>query len=318
MRSGELIDDLRQGDPRALAKLISYVEDRQHDYPLLLDEIYPQTGRAFRLGITGPPGAGKSTLIDKLVPLFREEGQRVGLLVCDPTSPFSGGAVLGDRIRLRSLRDDEGVFIRSLATRGSLGGLATMAQEVSLLFEAAGYDLIIFETIGVGQVEVDVVQAADTVVVVLTPQSGDAVQALKAGLMEIADIFIVNKADQGGADQAVQALQLALQSGEMEKAWVPPIVKTAASTGEGLDELKAAIARHREFLKGGELEERRKVRLRAFIRRIVEEELRRELWDSRGERLLMEGLEQITRGQSGPFSLARRLLEALKREREGN
>jgi len=318
MRPGELTDDLRKGDPRALAKLISYVEDRQHDYPLLLDEIYPRTGGAFRLGITGPPGAGKSTLIDKLVPLFRKEDRQVGLLVCDPTSPFSGGALLGDRIRLRSLRDDEGVFIRSLATRGSLGGLATMAYEVSLLFEAAGYDLVIFETIGVGQVEVDVVRAADTVVVVLTPQSGDAIQALKAGLMEIADIFVVNKADQGGADQAVQALRLTLQSAEAEKAWVPPIVKTAASTGEGLEELKEAIVRHREFLEGGELEERRRMRLRAFVRRLVEEELRKEIWDSRGERLLTEGLEEIAQGRSGPFRLARWLLGALKREREGS
>jgi len=153
-------------------------------------------------------------------------------------------------------------------------------------------------------------------VVVLTPQSGDAIQALKAGLMEIADIFLVNKADQGGADQAVQALRLALEPSEAEKAWVPPIVKTAASTGEGLEELKAAIDRHREFLEGGELEERRRIRLRAFVRRLVEEELRKEIWDSRGERLLTEGLEELAQGRSGPFRLARRLLEVLKGERE--
>ncbi len=310
------IERLLQGEVRALAKLITQVENREPGYRQVLDAIYSHAQRAgaYRLGITGPPGVGKSTLVDKLVGLFREEGPTVGVLACDPTSPFSGGAVLGDRVRMQSLRDDEGVFIRSLATRGSLGGLAAVAHEVALLVEAAGYDLIVFETIGVGQVEIDVVEAADTVVVVLTPQSGDAIQALKAGLMEIADVFVVNKADQGGADRAVQALQLALRLGEegSEPIWLPPILKASAATGEGVERLKAEIDRHKEFLGEVGLAERRRARLEAFLRRVVEEELRRELWDEQG-RLRLEGaLERVTRGERGPFQAAEELLQELR------
>lgn len=312
----ETVEQLLQGEIRALAKLITQVENREPGYRQVLDAIYPyaQQSGAYRLGITGPPGAGKSTLVDKLVGLFREEGLTVGVLACDPTSPFSGGAVLGDRVRMQSLRDDEGVFIRSLATRGSLGGLAAVAHEVALLVEAAGYDLIVFETIGVGQVEIDVVEAADTVVVVLTPQSGDAIQALKAGLMEIADIFVVNKADQGEADRAVQALQLALRLGEEEgeQIWLPPILKASAATGEGVERLKAEIDRHREFLGEAGLAKKRRERLEAFLRRVVEEELRRELWNEQGRLRLKEALERVTQGERGPFQAAEELLQELR------
>ena len=303
-----LIEGLRRGEPRALAKLITWVENREPDYQEILDAIHPRTGRAYRIGITGPPGAGKSTLVDELVSLYRRDGRRVGILACDPTSPFTGGAVLGDRIRMQSLRDDEGVFIRSLATRGSLGGLSMMAHEVALLVEAAGFDIIVFETIGVGQVEIDVVQAADTVVVVLTPQSGDAIQALKAGLMEIADVFVMNKADQGGADRAAQALQLALQPDMTEEMWLPPILKVSAIKDEGIDRLKDALERHRMFLGEEGLREKRRARLREFVRRIVEEELRKELWDRWGLRCLDESIERVARGEMGPFHAARELL----------
>lgn len=313
-----LVEALLEGDPRALAKLITLVEDRSPGYEAVVDALYPHTHttrRAYRIGITGPPGAGKSTLVDRLVPRFRAEGKRVGILACDPTSPFSGGAVLGDRVRMQSLRDDEGVFIRSLATRGSLGGLSEMAHEVSVLLEAAGYDVIVFETIGVGQVEIDVMESADTVVVVLTPQSGDAIQALKAGLMEIADIFAMNKADQPEADRAAQALQLALRPDMTEEMWIPPILKISALQDEGIERLKEEIERHRKHLGEAGLKEKREERLRAFLRRIVEEELRRRLWDPTGEALLDAHVEGIFRGEQGPFRAARELLRQHEHEK---
>ena len=312
-----LVEALLEGEPRALAKLISLVEDRGPGYEAVIDALYPYTraGRAYRLGITGPPGAGKSTLVDRLVPRFRREGKRVGILACDPTSPFSGGAVLGDRVRMQSLRDDEGVFIRSLATRGSLGGLSEMAHEVSVLLEAAGYEVIVFETIGVGQVEIDVMASADTVVVVLTPQSGDAIQALKAGLMEIADVFAMNKADQPEADRAAQALQLALRPDMTEEMWIPPILKISALQDEGIERLKDAIERHREHLGEEGLRTKREDRLRAFLRRIVEEELRRRLWDASGTALLDAQIERIVRGEQGPFRAARELLRHHEHEK---
>ncbi len=312
MKTRELIAGLLQGDPRALAKLISLIEDREPGFSSIIDEVYPHTGRAYRIGITGPPGAGKSTLVDKLVPFFRKEGREVGILACDPTSPFSGGALLGDRVRMQGLYSDGGVFIRSLATRGSLGGLSEVAYEVSLLLEAAGYDLIFFETIGVGQVEVDIIEAADTVVVVVVPQSGDAIQALKAGLMEIADVFVVNKADQEGAEFAVQSLQLALRPEESSSAWIPPIVKTVATGGEGVDRLKEALNRHRGLLGGEGLRQRHLSRLRRFIQRVVEEQLKRELWDEHGQEMLARQVERILRGESGPYQIAEEIRQKLK------
>ncbi len=320
-----LVERLLRGEVRALARLLSLVEDRGPGYERVLDAVFPHAQRAdaYRLGITGPPGAGKSTLVDRLVRRFRREGCRVGILACDPTSPFTGGAVLGDRVRMQSLRDDEGVFIRSLATRGSLGGLAAVAHEAALLVEAAGYDVVVFETIGVGQVEVDVVEAADTVVVVLTPQSGDAVQALKAGLMEIADVFVVNKADQGGADRAVQALQLALrplddQDEEGKKAWRPPILKLSATRDEGVEALRAAIEAHRAFIGAEGLKaQKQKARVEALLRRVVEEGLRQALWGDRGalKARWEEALQQVLQGARGPFEAAEVLLRELLKAR---
>lgn len=297
-------------DPIALAKLITIVENRLPGYQELLDVLYPRTGNAYRIGITGPPGAGKSSLVDRLVPLYRAEAKTVAVLACDPTSPFSGGALLGDRVRMRDLvTDDDGVFIRSMATRGSLGGLAKAAHEVALVLEAFGFDLILFETIGVGQVEVDIAQAADSVVVVLVPQSGDVIQAMKAGLMEIADVFCINKADQGEADIFYKNLQAMLSLAMRD--WLPPIVQTVATANQGLDRLKDALEKHRSFLGEDGLRARRRARLRAFLQELIEEELRVRLWDGRGLLELEEQLENIWEKRVSPHQAVRHVLQQL-------
>lgn len=298
-------------DTIALAKLISLIENRAPGYQDILDALYPKTGGAYRIGITGPPGAGKSSLVDKLTPLYRAEGKTVAIIACDPTSPFSGGALLGDRIRMQDLISDDGVYIRSMATRGSLGGLAKAAQEVALALDAFGFDIILLETIGVGQVEVDIVQAADTVVLVLVPQSGDVVQAMKAGLMEIADVFCMNKADQGEADLAVKNLQTMLSLAMRD--WIPPIVKTVATANQGIEPLKDAIEKHRASLGEEGLQMRRRGRLQAFLRQLIEDELRASLWDGEGLKNFEQHLERVWAKELSPHQAARELLKATAR-----
>lgn len=295
----------------ALAKVISLIENRAPGYQEILEALYPKTGGAYRIGITGPPGAGKSSLVNKLTPLYRAEAKKVAILACDPTSPFTGGALLGDRIRMQDLISDDGVYIRSMATRGSLGGLAKAAQEVALALDAFGFDIIFLETIGVGQVEVDIVQAADTVVLVLVPQSGDVVQAMKAGLMEIADVFCVNKADQGEADLAVKNLQTMLSLAMRE--WVPPIVKTVATANQGMEQLKEAIEKHKVFLGEEGLQARRRERLRAFLRELIEDELRASLWDGEGVKHLESYVERVWAKELSPHRAARELLKTTAR-----
>ncbi len=242
-----LIDGIAAGNMRAVARAISKVEDVSDDASELMKSVFPLTGRGLVIGITGAPGAGKSSLVDKLALLYRRQGERVGIVAVDPSSPFSGGAILGDRIRMQTLGLDNGVFIRSMATRGNLGGLARSTVDAVSILDAAGYSKIIIETVGVGQDEVEVVKAADVCIVVLVPGMGDDIQAIKAGIMEIGDIFVINKADRDGVNLTEKELEALLSLASREDEWEPPIVKTVATESKGVQELAAAVEKYRQF-----------------------------------------------------------------------
>ena len=245
--SQPLIDRVIAREPNAVARAISKVEDGSADSPELMKQLFPRTGRALIIGITGSPGAGKSSLVDKLAGFYRKSGERVGIIAVDPSSPFSGGAILGDRIRMQTLALDKGVFIRSMATRGNLGGLARSTIEAAAILDAAGYEKIIIETVGVGQDEIEIAKTADVCVVVPVPGMGDDVQAMKAGIMEIGDVLVINKADRDGVLRTEKELEALLSLATRADQWQPPIVKTVAIECKGIEELAAAIERSREF-----------------------------------------------------------------------
>jgi LAO/AO transport system kinase len=303
----DLIARLRQGDRRAAARAISIVEDEAVGAAELVAALYPYVGRAKRIGLTGPPGAGKSTLVQALALELRARGQTVGVVAVDPTSPFTGGALLGDRIRMDRVATDPGVFIRSMASRGSLGGLSRKATEAADVLDAFGRDWILMETVGVGQSEVDIAQAADTTVVVFSPEAGDGVQAMKAGLMEIAEVFCVNKSDRDGAERLVRDLEGALEL-LPKRGWIAPVVRTVAQTGEGVKALLEAVERHQTTIEtSGELAVRRQKRARTRIRQIVEERVLRETWGGRDEKLEQLALK-VARGETTPYAAADEIL----------
>src|SRR5438067_733158 len=272
IRMTDLATDIVAGNSRALGRAITLVEREAPDAELLLAELYPATGRARIVGITGSPGSGKSTLVAALAKHYRKHGKRVGIVAVDPTSPFSGGAILGDRIRMAELYTDRGVFIRSMATRGFLGGLAKATNDVVDILDASGFDLVLVETVGVGQDEIEIIRTVQTNVVVLVPGMGDDIQAIKAGIMEIGDIFVVNKADRPGADKTVTEVTMMMSLVEEHGDWVPPVVKTIASRGQGIEDLDAAIAKHYDYLgASGELDRRNRERVRIRIETLLKE-----------------------------------------------
>jgi LAO/AO transport system kinase len=312
MASNPLLAEFLSGSRRALAKLISAVENDHALAREMLDALYAKIGNAYRLGITGPPGAGKSTLVDQLAKTIRATGKTIGIIAVDPTSPFTGGALLGDRVRMTDISTDPGVFIRSMATRGSLGGLSQKAQDAADVLDVFGKDFVIFETVGVGQSELDIVEAADTVVVILVPESGDSIQAMKAGLMEIADIFVLNKADRDGAQRAVRELEAILHL-RPATPWNPPVSATVASHGKGIEEVWKRIQEHRDFLLQDErLVVKRKQRLEKKIRELVSRRLKQEFWDEEARRLLSQSLDNFQNQKLSPYRIVDELMEKFK------
>ncbi|HET7276192.1 MAG TPA: methylmalonyl Co-A mutase-associated GTPase MeaB [Longimicrobiaceae bacterium] len=340
----DLLERFRAGQRLALARAISLVENGRPGFEALLHEVHGDLGNAQRIGITGPPGAGKSTLTSQLVVRYRKRDERVGVVAVDPTSPFTGGALLGDRIRMNTVSTDPGVFIRSMATRGSLGGLATTTNEVADLLDAYGFARVVLETVGVGQSEMEIARTADTTVVALVPESGDSIQAMKAGLMEIADLFVINKADRPGADRLAQEIELMLhmrlgdaqptaaghhgaglkgvgraarETGRRLTAeqggWPIPVLKTVAHSGDGMDELVATLDRHAVYLQeSGELSRRRQRRLAERVRAVVDRRLRDLAWRSgRGEEIVDSSLESLESGEMSPYTVAARIVREL-------
>jgi LAO/AO transport system kinase len=341
----DLLERFRDGKVAALARAISIVESERPGFQDFLHTVMARGPEAARVGITGPPGAGKSSLMAAAATRYRRAEEHLGVVAVDPTSPYSGGALLGDRIRMNDLAIDPGIFIRSMATRGSLGGLATTTKEVVDLMDAFGFDRVLIETVGVGQTELEITAAADTVVVVLVPESGDAIQAMKAGLMEIADVFVVNKADRPGSARLVKELRQALhlRAGSALKdipahhgvdlgramkkertedapapepeGWSVPVLTTNALTDEGVEKLLETVEEHRSWMvESGQLDKRRRDRAAIRVRDVVDRELRRVAWRSEtAKELLAVGVDRITRGEGTPYSAARRILDALLR-----
>lgn len=297
------IHRLLQGNIVAAAKAITIIENDPEQGSEIIKRIFPHTGNAYVIGVTGPPGAGKSTLTSAIVEVYRKSRKTVGVIAVDSSSPFSGGSVLGDRIRMQKhFRDDKGVFIRSMATRGQLGGLSKGTQGACFVMDAMGMDVIIIETVGVGQVEVDIARIADTILLVLAPGLGDHIQTLKAGIMEIGDIFVVNKADRGGADVAVEYIEYALRLRPPNRVWNPEVFKTVATGPEGVDELVAGIARHRQAVAQKRAKSSRAYDLRLFVDAIKERLIQRIANSSSGRERLIELSERIGKKEIDPYT----------------
>jgi GTPase len=307
-----LVESALAGNRRAAGRVISAIEDNAPGVEDIMRAIYPHTGRGYLIGVTGPPGAGKSTLVDELVCVLREAGQTLGIVAVDPNSPFSGGAILGDRIRMMRHATDRDVFIRSMGARGHLGGLALAAQNTMMVLDAMQLDLVLAETVGVGQSELEIASAVDTTVVVMPPGLGDGVQAIKAGIMEIADIFVVNKADQPQAAKAASEIRDLLRMDLVQREWTPPIVRTVATTGEGLQDLWMRIQQHRAFLeRSGQLESRRKARLEREIVAIAERKLRERVIQPRTETLhFQDTVDLVFERRMDPYTAADSILSA--------
>ena len=311
----ELLTAALAGQRRALARVLSLVENGSEQSREWIALLYPHTGQAQIIGITGAPGSGKSTLVAQIAAEYRRRGLTVGIVAIDPSSPFSGGALLGDRIRMRALSGDPGVFIRSMATRGSLGGTARSTADVVMVLDACGYRRILIETVGAGQTEVDIARTAHTTLVIQTPDMGDEVQALKAGLLEIADILIVNKADQLGADRTVAILQamLDLRDDPLAPTWRPPVLKTVAIAGQGTAEAVDAIERHVAYLaQSGRLRERQRARLANELQTLLREELLRRALAHIGSERYQALIERIISHETDPYSAARELLQEIQ------
>ncbi|HPE91111.1 MAG TPA: methylmalonyl Co-A mutase-associated GTPase MeaB [Synergistales bacterium] len=303
-----IIERALKGDPRSIARLITAVESENDRAKEIMQKIYPHTGKAHMIGVTGSPGAGKSTFLDKLISSLMVSGLTVGVIAVDPSSPFTGGAVLGDRLRMQQHSLDPGVFIRSMGTRGSLGGLSRGTYEAALILDACGKDIVLIETVGVGQSEIDIVKIADTVALLLVPGMGDDIQIMKAGIMEIADVFIVNKADRDGSERVVREVNIMLDL-QTEKDWRPPVIPTVAESGEGVALAAGALSEHREFLASSDEGRRRKYRrLRLEVEEILKREIAKiaeEAWDSR---IGGDVLEDLASRRKDPYTVADELL----------
>ncbi len=313
---GALVAAVLERKQRALGRAISIAEDGGPLRRELIGEIYPRTGNARVVGITGPPGAGKSTLVDRLAQALRSRDLTVAILAVDPTSPFTGGAILGDRIRMQGLYTDPGVFIRSMATRGAMGGLARATHDAMDVVDAAGYDWVLVETVGVGQDEVDIVRSVDTVAVVTVPGLGDDIQAIKAGLMEIADLFVINKADRQGVDRVMRDLEMMLSLGHYEEGWRPPLVKAVARQSQGIDEILVELERHAEWLESeGGLAERRRRRFRQRVEELLKERVLRSAVEHVGlEDAVTEALER----RVDPYRVADQVFRGVVHEEKRN
>lgn len=308
----EWVDHIRRGDRRKIGQAISLIENGGKASEELLCELYPYTGKAVLIGITGAPGAGKSSLVDRLIRYLREQGKKVGVIAVDPTSPFTGGALLGDRVRMTRHAVDEGVFIRSMGTRGSLGGLAQATRDTARVLDAAGYGVIVIETVGVGQSEIDIMHMADSVALVLTPGAGDTVQVFKAGIMEIADIFVVNKADLTGAKKVVKELEemLHIAYADSSPGWCPPIIPTISTENHGIDALWRALEDHRSHLEtSGKWQERRQHHIEQEVLRLIEGYLRDRVKQQMGTSAGVDNLKRALRHEKLPHHVARDWLD---------